>query len=76
MLRGCRLLKVLNLWCIGHIIHNLLMKDCFPRINGGSELFDKIQLTIDKLRYRQQELECEFDRSNNKLEKRLLEIIS
>lgn len=76
MLRGCRLLKVLNFWCIGHGIHNLLMKDCFPRIDGVSELFDKIQLTIDKLRYRQQELECEFHRSNDELEKRLLEIIS
>lgn len=52
------------------------MKDCFPRIDGVPELFDKIQLTIDKLRYRQQELEIEFHRSNDQLGKRLLDIIS
>lgn len=75
MLKACRLLKVLNFWCIGHGIHNLLMKDCFPRIDGVAELLDKIQQTIDKLRYRQQELESEFHRSNDELGKRLLEII-
>ena len=39
-------------------------------------ILDKIQLIIDKLRYRQHELEDEFDRSNNESSRSLLEVIS
>lgn len=75
MLKACRLLKVINVWCIAHGIHNLLMKDCFPRMTGVPALLDKIQLTIDKLRFRQQELEDEFYRSNHGFDNDVLEIV-
>jgi hypothetical protein len=75
MLKACRLLKMINVWCIAHGIHNLLMKDCLPKMTGVPALLGKIQLTIDKLRYRQQELEDEFYRSNHGFDNRVLEIV-
>ena len=76
MLKAWRLLKLIHVGCVAHGIHNLLMKDCFPRMNGVPALLDKIQLIINKLRYRQHELEEEFNRSNDRLDGGLLEIIN
>ena len=42
------------------------MKDCFPNVYFVSELFDKVQLMINKLRYRQHELENEYFQLNKK----------
>ena len=47
-------------WRLLNVISNLLMKDCFPNVYFVSELFDKVQLIINKLRYRQHELENEY----------------
>lgn len=76
MRKAWRLLKVVHTFCIAHGIHNLLMKDCFPNMTGVSAVLDKIQLMIDKLRYRQHELEVEFHRSNNESGRSLLEVIN
>ncbi|CAF2114288.1 unnamed protein product [Rotaria magnacalcarata] len=59
MRKAWRLLNVIHIFCVAHGIHNLLMKDCFPNMHYVSELFDKVQLIINKLRYRQHELENE-----------------
>jgi hypothetical protein len=76
MLKAWRLLKLVHLGCAAHGIHNLLMKDCFPNMTGVPALLNKVQLIINKLRYRQHELEEEFNRSNHGLEGGLLEIIN
>ena len=76
MRKAWRLLKVVHTFCIAHGIHNLLMKDCFPKMTDVPAILDKIQLIIEKLRYRQHELEDEFDRSNNESSRSLLEVIS
>ena len=76
MLKAWRLLKLIHVGCVAHGIHNLLMKDCFPRMSGVPALLDKIQLIINKLRYRQHELEEEFNRPNDGLHDGLLEIIN
>ncbi|CAF1526944.1 unnamed protein product [Rotaria magnacalcarata] len=59
MRKAWRLLNIIHIFCVAHGIHNLLMKDCFPRMHYVSELFDKVQVIINKLRYRQHELENE-----------------
>ena len=76
MRKAWRLLKVVHTFCVAHGIHNLLMKDCFPNMTGVSDVLDKVQLMIDKLRYRQHELEDEFDRSNNESGRRLLDVMN
>jgi hypothetical protein len=47
------------------------MKDCLPRLIIVPDLLDKIQKTINKLRYRQHELEEEFRRSNDQINNNL-----
>ena len=76
MLKVWRLLKLIHVGCVAHGIHNLLMKDCFPKTTGVPALLDKIQLIIKKLRYRQDELEEEFNRPMHGLDGVLLEIIN
>ncbi|CAF3833892.1 unnamed protein product, partial [Rotaria sp. Silwood1] len=64
MRKGWRLLNVIHIFCAGHGIHNLLMKDCFHNMHYVSEILDKVQPISNKLRYRQHELENEYFRSN------------
>jgi hypothetical protein len=45
-------------------------------MTGVPALLNKIQLIIDKLRYRQHELEDEFYRSNNDSNRSLIEAIN
>ncbi|CAF1486934.1 unnamed protein product [Rotaria sordida] len=66
MRKAWRLLNVIHVFCVGHGIHNLLMKDCFHNMHYVSEILDKVQSIINKLRYRQHELENEYFRSNEK----------
>ncbi len=54
MKKAWKLFKVIHTFCVAHGIHNLLMKDCLPRLIIVPDLLDKIQKTIYKLRYRQQ----------------------
>lgn len=42
------------------------MKDCFPNMQNVAEILDKVQLIINKLRYRQHELENEYFISSEK----------
>lgn len=60
MCRAWNRLKIIHVYCIAHGIHNWLMKDCFPRLDDVSTIFDKIQCIINKLRYREAELEEDF----------------
>jgi hypothetical protein len=64
MRKAWKLLNVIHTFCIGHGIHNWLMKDCFPAMILVPDLLDKVQMIINKLRYRQHELEHEFFQSN------------
>ncbi|CAF1371570.1 unnamed protein product [Rotaria sp. Silwood1] len=64
MRKAWKLLNVIHTFCIGHGIHNWLMKDSFPHMILVPDLLDKVQMIINKLRYRQHELENEFFRSN------------
>ena len=64
MRKAWKLLNVIHSFCIGHGIHNWLMKDCFPYMDLVPDILDKVQIIINKLRYRQHELENEFFRSN------------
>ncbi|CAF3773476.1 unnamed protein product, partial [Rotaria sp. Silwood1] len=64
MRKAWRLLNVIHIFCAGHGIHNLLMKDCFHNMHYVSEILDKVQPISNKLRYRQHELENEYFRSN------------
>jgi hypothetical protein len=57
MKKAWRILKVIHTFCVAHGIHNLLMKDCLPKLIIVPDLLDKIQMIINKLRYRQHELE-------------------
>ncbi|CAF4940601.1 unnamed protein product, partial [Rotaria sp. Silwood2] len=66
MRKAWRLLNVIHIFCVAHGIHNLLMKDCFPNMHYVSEILDKVQLIINKLRYRQHELENEYFQSSEK----------
>ena len=66
MRKAWKLLNVLHIFCIAHGIHNLLMKDCIPKMHHVSEILDKVQLIIKKLRYRQHELESEYFKSTEK----------
>jgi hypothetical protein len=52
------------------------MKDCFPNLTVVSEPLDKVQETINKLRYRQHELEEEFIRSTDQARDDLLHAIN
>jgi hypothetical protein len=76
MRKAWRLLKVVHMFCVAHGLHNLLMKDCFPNMTSVPTLLNKIQLIIDKLRYRQDELEDEFYRSNNDSSRSLMKVIN
>ncbi|CAF3610042.1 unnamed protein product, partial [Rotaria socialis] len=60
MRKAGKLLNVVHVFCIAHGIHNLLMKDCFPKMQRVSEILNKVQAIINKLRYRQHELEAEY----------------
>ena len=64
MRKAWKLLSVIHSFCIGHGIHNWLMKDCFSLMDLVPDILDKVQIIINKLRYRQHELENEFFRSN------------
>ncbi|CAF1161057.1 unnamed protein product [Didymodactylos carnosus] len=64
------------MFCIAHGIHNLLMVDCFPKLTGVSDLWNKVQTIINKLRYRQHELEEEFIRLNDQTKNDLLQVIN
>jgi len=66
MRKAWRLLNVVHIFCVAHGIHNLLMKDCFPNMQCVPEILDKVQSIINKLRYRQHELENEYVRANEK----------
>jgi len=76
MRKAWKLLKLIHTFCIAHGIHNLLMKDCLPRLTNVPNLLDKIQSIIDKLRYRQHELEEEFRRVNDRKNSDLLQAIN
>lgn len=76
MRKAWKLLKIIHMFCIGHGIHNLLMVDCFPRLTGVPDLLDKVQMIINKLRYRQHELEQEFIRIHDQIKNDLFEIIN
>ncbi|CAF1549606.1 unnamed protein product, partial [Rotaria sordida] len=52
MRKAWGLLNVIHVFFVGHGIHNLLMKDCFYNIYYVSEILDKVQSIINKLRYR------------------------
>ncbi|CAF3955873.1 unnamed protein product [Rotaria sp. Silwood1] len=71
MCKAWKLLNVIHTFCIGHGIHNWLMKDCFPHMNLVPDLLDKVQMIINKLRYRQHELENEFFRYNEMINQNL-----
>lgn len=64
MQKAWKILEVMYSFCVAHGIHNLLMKDCFPQLLTVSNLLDKVQMIINKLRFRQHELEEEFHRTN------------
>ena len=66
MRKAWRLLNVIHIFCVAHGIHNLLMRDCFPNMHNVAEILDKVQLIINKLRYRQHELENEYFISSEK----------
>ena len=64
MRKACKVLNVMHTYCIGHGIHNWLMKNCFSKMVLVPDLLDKVQMIINKLCYRQNELEYEFFRSD------------
>lgn len=66
MRKAWKLLNVVHIFCIAHGMHNLLMKDCFPQMQNVTDILDKVQLIINKLRYRQHELETEYFKSTEK----------
>ncbi|CAF1593420.1 unnamed protein product [Rotaria sp. Silwood1] len=76
MRKAWKLLKIIHMFCIGHGIHNLLMVDCFPRLTGVPDLLDKVQKIINKLRYRQHELEQEFIQIHDQIKNDLFEVIN
>ncbi|CAM4956370.1 unnamed protein product [Rotaria socialis] len=76
MRKAWKLLKVIHTFCIGHGIHNWLMTDCIPEMNLVPNLLDNVQMIINKLRYRQHELEHEFLRSNEMINNDLLSTIN
>lgn len=76
MKKAWKILKVIHTFCVAHGIHNLLMKDCLPQIILVPDLLDKIQMIINKLRYRQHELEEEFRRTNDEINNKLLRDIN
>lgn len=63
-------------FCVEHGIHNWLMKDALPQLLNVPGLLDKVQSIINKLRYRQHELEQEFHRSNDLINNSLLQSIN
>jgi hypothetical protein len=76
MKKAWKLLQVMHTFCVAHGIHNLLIADCFPKLDVVPDLLDKIQMIINKLRYRQQELEEEFYRLNDQMYYNLLSEIN
>ncbi|CAF4407665.1 unnamed protein product [Rotaria sp. Silwood2] len=58
--KAWRLVHVMHLSRAAHGLHNLLMVDVIPKIDGLSELLDKVQTIISKLRYRENELRDAF----------------
>lgn len=63
-------------WKLMKMIHNWLMKDCLPRLAHVLDVLDKVQNIINKLRYRQHELEQKFVRINEQTSNTLLETIN
>ncbi|CAF1622642.1 unnamed protein product [Rotaria magnacalcarata] len=76
MRKAWKLLKIIHMSCIGHGIHNLLMVDCFPRLTDVPDLLDKVQKIINKLHYRQHELEQEFIRIHDQIKNDLFKVIN
>lgn len=76
MRKAWNILKVMHTFCAAHGIHNLLMKDSLPRLNMVPDLLDKIQVIINKLRYRQHELEVEFHHVNDEVNAKILSEIN
>lgn len=76
MLKAWRLLKVVNAFRAAHGIHKWLMKDGLPHLTNVPDLLNKVQSIIDKLRYRQHELEQEFNRLNAEKNNDLLAAIN
>ncbi|CAF4343125.1 unnamed protein product, partial [Rotaria socialis] len=76
MRKAWKLLKVIHTFCIGQGIHNWLMTDCIPEMNLVPNLLDNVQMIINKLRYRQHELEHKFLRSNEMINNDLLSTIN
>jgi hypothetical protein len=76
MRKAWRLLKVIHAFCVAHGIHNWLMKDCLPKLTNVPDLLDKVQSIINKLRYRQHELEEEFYRLTDEINNNLLQAIN
>ena len=52
------------------------MKDCLPQLAYVPDVLDKVQNIINKLRYRQHELEQKFIRLNGQTNNGLLEMIN
>lgn len=63
--KAWRLTHIMYLSCAAHGLHNLLMVDVIPKIDGLSALLDKVQAIISKLRYRENELRDAFLSSSN-----------
>ena len=76
MRKAWELLEVIHAFCIGHGHRNLLMVDYFPPLTGVPDLLDKVQNMINKLRYRQHELEREFIRISDQIKNDLFEVIN
>ena len=69
-------MKLVNAFCAAHGIHNWLIIDCLPQLANVPDLLDKVQSKIDQLRYRQHELEQEFNRLNTEKDNDLLAAIN